>query len=224
MNTASVRATLRRLSHIRESSCANRRFHEELDNDVVQGCERLCAVHSGAQMRSVVEALRVPGAERAQFVHDPAVVTPRSRGRRFGLTPGRCLVRWRTVKTCLISRLTEFWRWPPRRRVGRLRGRSRTVQARPGSRTRRREAQPKAGRHTGPVRRIGLAEVLDLQLLNPLTDRLHACAIGAATISGPLSVGVIPTVAPYLLPPILAGFTRKYPLARVSVVEEITRK
>jgi LysR family hydrogen peroxide-inducible transcriptional activator len=66
--------------------------------------------------------------------------------------------------------------------------------------------------------------VLDLQLLNPLTDRLHACAIGAATISGPLSVGVIPTVAPYLLPPILAGFTRKYPLARVSVVEEITRK
>jgi LysR family hydrogen peroxide-inducible transcriptional activator len=43
-----------------------------------------------------------------------------------------------------------------------------------------------------------------------------------ASISGPLSVGVIPTVAPYLLPPILAGFTRKYPLARVSVVEEIT--
>jgi DNA-binding transcriptional LysR family regulator len=32
------------------------------------------------------------------------------------------------------------------------------------------------------------------------------------------------TPAPYLLPPILAGFTRKYPLARVSVVEEITRK
>src|SRR5260370_17172981 len=42
------------------------------------------------------------------------------------------------------------------------------------------------------------------------------------SISGPLSVGVIPTVAPYLLPPILAAFTRKYPLARVSVVEEIT--
>jgi LysR family hydrogen peroxide-inducible transcriptional activator len=43
-----------------------------------------------------------------------------------------------------------------------------------------------------------------------------------AAISGPLSVGVIPTVAPYLLPPILAAFTKKYPLARVSVVEEIT--
>src|ERR1700732_1867313 len=36
-----------------------------------------------------------------------------------------------------------------------------------------------------------------------------------ASIGGPLAIGVIPTVAPYLLPPILAAFTRKYPLARV---------
>jgi LysR family hydrogen peroxide-inducible transcriptional activator len=40
--------------------------------------------------------------------------------------------------------------------------------------------------------------------------------------SGPISVGVIPTIAPYFLPPILATFSRKYPEARVSVAEEIT--
>src|SRR5580700_10175541 len=43
-----------------------------------------------------------------------------------------------------------------------------------------------------------------------------------ASISGPIAVGVIPTIAPYFLPPILASFSRKYPEARVTVVEEIT--
>jgi LysR family hydrogen peroxide-inducible transcriptional activator len=43
-----------------------------------------------------------------------------------------------------------------------------------------------------------------------------------ASISGPIAVGVIPTIAPYFLPPILAAFSRKYPEARVTVVEEIT--
>jgi LysR family hydrogen peroxide-inducible transcriptional activator len=42
------------------------------------------------------------------------------------------------------------------------------------------------------------------------------------SVSGPISVGVIPTVAPYLLPSILAGFSRKWPQARVTIVEEIT--
>src|SRR5271156_1165730 len=40
--------------------------------------------------------------------------------------------------------------------------------------------------------------------------------------NGPISVGVIPTIAPYFLPPILAAFSRRYPEARVTVVEEIT--
>jgi LysR family hydrogen peroxide-inducible transcriptional activator len=31
------------------------------------------------------------------------------------------------------------------------------------------------------------------------------------SVSGPISVGVIPTVAPYFLPSILAGFSRKWP-------------
>jgi LysR family transcriptional regulator, hydrogen peroxide-inducible genes activator len=43
------------------------------------------------------------------------------------------------------------------------------------------------------------------------------------SISGPVSVGVIPTIAPYFLPPILATFSRKYPEAHVSVTEEITQ-
>ncbi|HEX4643582.1 MAG TPA: LysR substrate-binding domain-containing protein [Candidatus Acidoferrales bacterium] len=42
------------------------------------------------------------------------------------------------------------------------------------------------------------------------------------SISGPLCVGVIPTVAPYFLPPRLSFFTRQLPQAQVTVVEEIT--
>jgi LysR family hydrogen peroxide-inducible transcriptional activator len=43
-----------------------------------------------------------------------------------------------------------------------------------------------------------------------------------ASIGGPVSVGVIPTIAPYFLPSVLAAFSRKFPQARVTVVEEIT--
>jgi LysR family hydrogen peroxide-inducible transcriptional activator len=43
-----------------------------------------------------------------------------------------------------------------------------------------------------------------------------------ASIGGPISIGVIPTIAPYFLPPILAAFSHKYPEVRVSVAEEIT--
>ena len=39
---------------------------------------------------------------------------------------------------------------------------------------------------------------------------------------GSVTVGVIPTVAPYFLPPVLASFTKKFPQARLTVVEEIT--
>jgi LysR family hydrogen peroxide-inducible transcriptional activator len=43
-----------------------------------------------------------------------------------------------------------------------------------------------------------------------------------SSINGPICVGVIPTIAPYFLPPVLASFSRKYPQARVTIVEEIT--
>jgi LysR family hydrogen peroxide-inducible transcriptional activator len=43
-----------------------------------------------------------------------------------------------------------------------------------------------------------------------------------ASVSGSICIGVIPTIAPYFLPPILASFSRKCPQARVTVSEEIT--
>src|SRR5246127_459611 len=42
------------------------------------------------------------------------------------------------------------------------------------------------------------------------------------SISGPLCVGVIPTIGPYFLPTVLASFSRKFPQAHVTIVEEIT--
>jgi LysR family hydrogen peroxide-inducible transcriptional activator len=42
------------------------------------------------------------------------------------------------------------------------------------------------------------------------------------SIGGPLTVGVIPTVAPYFLPPRLTSFMRQFPQAQVTIVEEIT--
>lgn len=42
------------------------------------------------------------------------------------------------------------------------------------------------------------------------------------SVNGPLCVGVIPTIGPYFLPSALASFSRKYPQARVTIVEEIT--
>jgi LysR family hydrogen peroxide-inducible transcriptional activator len=42
------------------------------------------------------------------------------------------------------------------------------------------------------------------------------------SVSGSVVVGVIPTVAPYFLPPQLTSFSRKFPQSHLTVVEEIT--
>jgi LysR family transcriptional regulator, hydrogen peroxide-inducible genes activator len=42
------------------------------------------------------------------------------------------------------------------------------------------------------------------------------------SMRGTITVGVIPTVAPYLLPSHLTKFSRKFPEAKISIVEEIT--
>lgn len=42
------------------------------------------------------------------------------------------------------------------------------------------------------------------------------------SVGGTITVGVIPTVAPYLLPAQLSSFSRKFPQAQLTVVEEIT--
>jgi LysR family hydrogen peroxide-inducible transcriptional activator len=41
-------------------------------------------------------------------------------------------------------------------------------------------------------------------------------------VSGTVSIGAIPTVAPFLLPPLLTSYWRKYPQVHLNVVEEIT--
>jgi LysR family hydrogen peroxide-inducible transcriptional activator len=45
---------------------------------------------------------------------------------------------------------------------------------------------------------------------------------GKTFIGGPITIGVIPTVAPYFLPPRLTAFSRKFPQVQLTVVEEIT--
>jgi LysR family hydrogen peroxide-inducible transcriptional activator len=42
------------------------------------------------------------------------------------------------------------------------------------------------------------------------------------SIGGSVALGVIPTVAPYFLPPRLTAFSRKFPQAQLTIVEEIT--
>jgi LysR family transcriptional regulator, hydrogen peroxide-inducible genes activator len=42
------------------------------------------------------------------------------------------------------------------------------------------------------------------------------------SVGGSISIGVIPTIAPYLLPRHLTLFTRQFPQARLAVVEDIT--
>jgi len=43
-----------------------------------------------------------------------------------------------------------------------------------------------------------------------------------ASIGGTIRVGVIPTIAPYFLPPLLTAFSRKHRHACITVIEEIT--
>jgi LysR family hydrogen peroxide-inducible transcriptional activator len=42
------------------------------------------------------------------------------------------------------------------------------------------------------------------------------------SVSGQVAVGVIPTVAPYFLPPVLTAFAKLFPKSTITVVEEIT--
>jgi LysR family hydrogen peroxide-inducible transcriptional activator len=59
-------------------------------------------------------------------------------------------------------------------------------------------------------------------LLFDLEAARSAVLEGQTSITGQVCVGVIPTIAPYFLPPVLTAFSRKYPQARVTVMEEIT--
>jgi LysR family transcriptional regulator, hydrogen peroxide-inducible genes activator len=44
------------------------------------------------------------------------------------------------------------------------------------------------------------------------------------TISGELTIGIIPSLAPYLLPRFIGSFTEKYPMIKVKIVELMTEE
>src|SRR6516164_5007226 len=60
-----------------------------------------------------------------------------------------------------------------------------------------------------------------------LFDRLGRRAVltdAGERQGGRLSVGAIPTVAPYLLPLVLGRFLRQHPLAELTIHEDVTRQ
>ena len=59
-------------------------------------------------------------------------------------------------------------------------------------------------------------------ILQQMEAARSSVADNNAGVSGSVSVGVIPTIAPYLLPGYTARFTKKYPEAKLRIVEETT--
>jgi len=59
-------------------------------------------------------------------------------------------------------------------------------------------------------------------LLAGVDDLVGAALAGAAPLSGPLRLGVIPTIAPYLLPPALTDLREHFPELRLQIREGST--
>jgi LysR family hydrogen peroxide-inducible transcriptional activator len=60
------------------------------------------------------------------------------------------------------------------------------------------------------------------RVLNELTEARREIQEMAGGTFGSISLGTIPTIAPYFLPARLASFAKQYPEVQVNVVEEIT--
>jgi len=61
-------------------------------------------------------------------------------------------------------------------------------------------------------------------ILNELKAAREEVAESQVSLSGPVCVGAIPTIAPYFLPAQIASFSGKYPQASITVVEDITAR
>lgn len=61
-----------------------------------------------------------------------------------------------------------------------------------------------------------------ISILAAIRDLEEIGKAGAATLSGPLNLGVIPTIAPYLLPRVLTATAKQYPKLQLSVRETTT--
>lgn len=59
-------------------------------------------------------------------------------------------------------------------------------------------------------------------ILSELRAAKEEVAERQSIVSGPVTLGVIPTIAPYFLPERIAVFSRKYPRVAISVVEDVT--
>jgi LysR family hydrogen peroxide-inducible transcriptional activator len=62
------------------------------------------------------------------------------------------------------------------------------------------------------------------RVLAELADARRGLADAAGTVCGSLTVGAIPTIAPYLLPQALRRFAADHPDVRVEVVEDVTAR
>src|SRR5215467_1070003 len=61
-------------------------------------------------------------------------------------------------------------------------------------------------------------------ILNELRAAKEEVTDKQCSASGPVTVGVIPTIAPYFLPARISNFCRKYPQANVTVFEDVTAR
>jgi LysR family hydrogen peroxide-inducible transcriptional activator len=59
-------------------------------------------------------------------------------------------------------------------------------------------------------------------ILNQMETARSSVADKCADVRGSVAVGVIPTIAPYLMPRYAAAFAKKYPEAKLRIVEETT--
>jgi LysR family transcriptional regulator, hydrogen peroxide-inducible genes activator len=59
-------------------------------------------------------------------------------------------------------------------------------------------------------------------ILNQMEAARSSVAEKRADVHGSVAVGVIPTIAPYLIPAYTAAFAKKYPEARLRILEETT--
>jgi LysR family transcriptional regulator, hydrogen peroxide-inducible genes activator len=60
-------------------------------------------------------------------------------------------------------------------------------------------------------------------ILASARDLADSARRGARPLTGPLHVGIIPTLAPYVLPPVLPELQRRYPELRLELIESQTR-
>ena len=73
-----------------------------------------------------------------------------------------------------------------------------------------------------PIGREVLKQAKDILLR--IEDLEHLAGSQGAPLSFPMSVGVIPTIAPYLLPRIFPLLNERFPMAQFNVVEEQSRQ